>query len=313
MAARRENVRYLPGVTIPNTVVITDDLERAMRADAIVVAAPAQGVRGLRDRMSPLLRPSHRLCSATKGLTPDDSRRMSELWGDVMPASSIAVLSGPNISREIAAGLPAPTVIASTEGETAKMFQSLLGTPMFRAYTNDDVIGVELCGALKNIIALGAGAIDGMGYGVNAKAGFMTRGLAEIARYAFASGANPLTCAGLAGFGDLIATCTSAHSRNRAVGEQLATGATIADIKRRLGGQVAEGIGTTEAVRAIASARGVEMPIAAETYRVLFEGKPVREAMRGLMERERGEELSGPLAEVSRLLRATAGDARRPD
>jgi glycerol-3-phosphate dehydrogenase (NAD(P)+) len=313
MAARRENVRYLPGVTIPNTVVITDDLERAMRADAIVVAAPAQGVRGLRDRMSPLLRPSHRLCSATKGLTPDDSRRMSELWGDVMPASSIAVLSGPNISREIAAGLPAPTVIASTERETAKMFQSLLGTPMFRAYTNDDVIGVELCGALKNIIALGAGAIDGMGYGVNAKAGFMTRGLAEIARYAFASGANPLTCAGLAGFGDLIATCTSAHSRNRAVGEQLATGATIADIKRRLGGQVAEGIGTTEAVHAIASARGVEMPIAAETYRVLFEGKPVREAMRGLMERERGEELSGPLAEVSRLLRATAGDARRPD
>jgi glycerol-3-phosphate dehydrogenase (NAD(P)+) len=313
IAARRENGRYLPGVTIPNTVVVTDDLERAMRANAIVVAAPAQGVRGLRDSVAPLLRPLHRLCSATKGLTPDDSRRMSELWGDVMPASSIAVLSGPNISREIAAGLPAPTVIASTDRDTAKMFQSLIGTPMFRAYTNDDVVGVELCGALKNIIALGAGAIDGMGYGVNAKAGFMTRGLAEIARYAFASGANPLTCAGLAGFGDLIATCTSTHSRNRTVGEQLATGATIADIKRRLGGQVAEGIGTTEAVHALAATKGVDMPIAAETYRVLFEGKPVREAMRGLMERERGEELSGPLAEVARLLRVTTGDARQPD
>lgn len=313
LAVRRENARYLPGVTIPNAVVVTNDLEQALQADALVVAAPAQGVRELRDRIAPLLRPAHRLCSATKGLTPDDSRRMSELWTDVMPVSQVAVLSGPNISREIAAGLPAPTVIASTDRDTAKSFQALLGTPMFRAYTNDDVVGVELCGALKNIVALGAGAIDGMGYGVNAKAGFMTRGLAEIARYAFASGADPLTCAGLAGFGDLIATCTSAHSRNRSVGELLAKGATLADIKRRLGGQVAEGIGTTEAVHVLATAKGIEMPIAAETYRVLFEGKPIREAMRGLMERERGEELSGPLAEVSRLLRVSAGAVRRPD
>jgi glycerol-3-phosphate dehydrogenase (NAD(P)+) len=291
---------------------VTSDLERALQADALVVTAPAQGVRELRDRVAPLLRPAHRLCSATKGLTPDDSRRMSELWADVMPNERIAVLSGPNISREIAAGLPAPTVVASTSRDTAKAFQALVGTKMFRAYTNDDVVGVELCGALKNIVALGAGAIDGMGYGVNAKAGFMTRGLAEIARYAFSSGANPLTCAGLAGFGDLIATCTSAHSRNRTVGEMLAKGATITDITRRLGGQVAEGIGTTETVHALATAKGIEMPIAAETYRVLFEGKPVREAMRGLMERERGEELSGPLAEVSRLLRVTTEEARRP-
>jgi len=292
---------------------VTNDLDRALQADAIVVTAPAQGVRELRDRVAPLLRPAHRLCSATKGLTADDSRRMSEMWADVMPTARIAVLSGPNISREIAAGLPAPTVIASTDRDTARAFQVLVGTRMFRAYTNDDVVGVELCGALKNIVALGAGAIDGMGYGVNAKAGFMTRGLAEIARYAFSSGANPLTCAGLAGFGDLIATCTSAHSRNRSVGEMLAKGATIADITRRLGGQVAEGIGTTQTVHALAAAKGVEMPIAAETYRVLFEGKPVREAMRGLMERERGEELSGPLAEVSRLLRLTMEEARRPD
>lgn len=312
IAARRENARYLPGVTIPNGVHVTHDLERALEADALVVAAPALGVRELRDRVAPRLRAAHRLCSATKGLTPDDSRRMSELWSEVMPAARVAVLSGPNISREIAAGLPAPTVIASTDRATAKAFQELLGTPMFRAYTNDDVVGVELCGALKNIVALGAGAIDGMGYGVNAKAGFMTRGLAEIARYAFASGANPLTCAGLAGFGDLIATCTSAHSRNRTVGEQLAKGVAIAEIERRLGGQVAEGIGTTEAVHALATAKGVDMPIVAETYRVLFEGRPVREAMRGLMERERGEELSGPLAEVSRLLRVSAGDVPRP-
>jgi glycerol-3-phosphate dehydrogenase (NAD(P)+) len=300
-------------VTIPNSVVVTDDLERALAADALVVAAPAQGVRELRDRVAPHLRDRHRLCSATKGLTPDDSRRMSEVWSDALPAARVAVLSGPNISREIAAGLPAPTVIASADRDTALAFQALIGTPMFRAYTNDDVVGVELCGALKNIVALGAGAIDGMGYGMNAKAGFMTRGLAEIARYVFASGANPLTCAGLAGFGDLIATCGSAHSRNRTVGELLAKGSTLADIRRRLGGQVAEGIGTTEAVHALAATKGIDMPIVAETYRVLFEGKPVRDAMRGLMDRERGEELSGPLAEVSRLLRVSAGDARPPD
>lgn len=313
IAARRENARYLPGVKIPNAVTVTDDLERACEAEALVVAAPAQGVHELRDRVAPLLRAGHHLCSATKGLAPDDSRRMSELWAEVMPAARIAVLSGPNISREIAAGLPAPTVVASTDRPTARRFQELLGTPMFRAYTNDDVVGVELCGALKNIVALGAGAIDGMGYGVNAKAGFMTRGLAEIARYAFSMGADPLTCAGLAGFGDLIATCTSVHSRNRLVGELLAKGTGLAEITRRLGGQVAEGIATTEAVHALAAAKGVDMPIAVETYRVLFEGKPVREAMRGLMERERGEELSGPLAEVSRLLRVSAGDARRAD
>lgn len=317
IAARRENERYLPGVTIPNTVVVTADLELALRSDALIIAAPAQGVPALQARIAPLLRPAHRLCSATKGFTQDETpRRMSEVWADVMPAARTAVLSGPNISHEIAAGLPAPTVIASGDRDTARAFQDLLGTPMFRAYTNADVIGVELCGALKNIVALGAGAIDGMGYGVNAKAGFMTRGLVEIARYVFASGGDPLTCAGLAGFGDLIATCTSARSRNRTVGELLAKGASLADVRSRLGGQIAEGIGTTQAVHVLAAALGVEMPIVTETYRVLFEGKPVRDAMRGLMERERGEELSGPLADVSQLLRSTRvtrGDGRPPD
>ena len=310
ISAQRENRRYLPGIRVPDRVEVTADLERALSADDLIVAAPSVGVAALRERIGASLRPEQRLLSATKGLA-EGGQRMSELWAEVVGRERVAVLSGPNISREIAAGLPAATVIASVEAETAKHFQELVGTPMFRAYTDIDVVGVELSGALKNIVALGAGAIDGMGYGVNAKAGFMTRGLAEIARYAFASGANPLTCAGLAGFGDLIATCTSAHSRNRTVGELLAKGSTVADIKRRLGGQVAEGIGTTEAVHALAAAKGVDMPIAAETYRVLFEGKPVREAMRGLMERERGEELSGPLAEVSRLLRVSAGDAGR--
>ena len=313
IATTRENARYLGGVHIPDGVTVTADLSRAAEAPALIVAAPADGVDALRDRLAPLLRPEHLLLSATKGLAPGGGRRMSELWSEALPTARIAVLSGPNISREIAAGLPAPTVVASTEPATAKRFQTLVGTPMFRVYTNEDVVGVELCGALKNVIAIGAGAIDGIGYGGNAKAGFMTRGLAEIARFAFAHGANPLTAAGLAGIGDLITTCTSAHSRNRTVGELLAAGLALDAIRERLGGQVAEGIGTTAAVVAAARERGVAMPIADHTYRVMFEGLPVREAMRELMQREQGEEIAGPLADVSRMLaELSAASAKRP-
>ena len=306
LAALRENRRYLPGVHIPERVTVTADLERALAAPDLLVTTPSVGVAALRDAVAPLLRSGHRLCSTTKGLAPDDGRRMSELWTEVMPAERIAVLSGPNISREIAAGLPAPTVIASSDAATARHFQALVGTPLFRAYTNEDIVGVELCGALKNIIALGAGAIDGMGYGENAKAGFVTRGLAEIARYLFALGANPLTVAGLAGFGDLIATCSSKHSRNRTVGELLAKGVSLAAIHDRLGGQVAEGIGTTAATHEAARRRGISMPITEQTHAVLFAGKPVREALHELMAREQVEEISGPLAEVSRQLASVA-------
>ena len=310
IAARRENRRYLPGIRIPDVVEVTADLDRALDAMDLVIAVPAAGVRGLRDRLASRFRPEHRILSATKGLAPEDGSRMSELWSDAVGPSRVAVLSGPNISREIAAGLPSPTVIASADASTARHFQALVGTRMFRAYTNDDVVGVELCGALKNIVALGAGAIDGMGYGDNAKAGFMTRGLAEIVRFAFTQGANPLTAAGLAGFGDLIATCMSKHSRNRLVGELLARGSTVAQVRERLGGQVAEGIGTTEATHAAAARAGVTMPITEQSYLVLFQGKPIREAMGDLMDRERGEEIAGPLADVARLVSQLAA-ARR--
>ena len=291
---------------------VTGDIDRALVAPDLIVAVPAGGVRAFRDRVAPLLEGRHRILSATKGLAPDDGTRMSELWSEAVGPARVAVLSGPNISREIAAGLPAPTVVASTERETARHFQELVGTRMLRAYTNDDVVGVELCGALKNIVAMGAGAIDGMGYGDNAKAGFMTRGLAEIVRFAFAHGANPLTAAGVAGFGDLIATCMSSHSRNRLVGELLAKGLSLDRVRERLGGQVAEGIGTTEATNAAAKRLGVTMPITEQTFRVLFEGKPIRQAMRDLMDRERGDEIAGPLAEVARLV-AQLAVARRED
>src|SRR5439155_12047590 len=244
----------------------------------------------LRAQVASRLRPAHHVLSATKGLA-GDGRRMSELWAEVLDARRVAVLSGPNISREIASGHPAATVIASTDTDTAKRFQVLLGTPMFRAYTDSDVVGVELCGALKNVVALGAGAIDGMGYGDNAKAGFITRGLAEIARYGFACGANPLTVAGLAGVGDLIVTCMSKHSRNRTVGELLAKGLAREQILERLGGQIAEGMSTAEAAYRSAQQKNVSMPITEQTHLVLAEGKPIREAMRELMQRERGEEI----------------------
>ncbi len=310
LAAERENRRYLPGIRIPDRVVITADLREAVTtAEDLIVAAPSIGVGPLREGIVPYLRPTHHLLSATKGLA-DDGRRMSQVWGEVIDPGRVAVVSGPNISREIASGHPAATVVASADPETAKRFQTLVGTPMFRAYTDADVVGVELCGALKNIVALGAGAIDGMGYGDNAKAGFMTRGLAEIARYGFACGANPLTVAGLAGVGDLIATCMSKHSRNRTVGELLAKGLGLEEIRERLGGQVAEGLTTAEATYRAARALNVSMPITEQTHLVLSEGKPIREAMRDLMQRERGEEIAGPLAEISRLI-ASAAAARR--
>lgn len=307
LATDRENHRYLPGIRIPDRVVITADLERAVgMSEELIVAAPSIGVPALIERVRPLIGASHHVLSATKGLA-HAGLRMSELWADLVGPSRVAVLSGPNISREIAAGHPAATVIASTRSETAKRFQALVATPMFRAYTDADVVGVELCGALKNIVALGAGAIDGMGYGDNAKAGFMTRGLAEIARYGFARGANPLTVAGLAGVGDLIVTCMSKHSRNRSVGELLARGLPVGEIRERLGGQVAEGLTTAEATYRAAREAGVTMPITEQTHLVLSEGKPVRQAMRDLMDREQGDEVAGPLAEVSRII---AGAAR---
>lgn len=301
LAARRENARYLPGVRLPDEVRVTASLEEALRAERLVIAVPSQGVRALAARLLPLLESRHAIVSATKGIEAESGSRMSEILRAALPRVPIAVLSGPNIAREIADGLPAPSVVASEDPAVAREFQTLLGTSSFRVYTNDDVIGVELAGALKNVVALGAGAVDGMRLGDNAKAGFITRGLAEIARLGVAAGANPLTFAGLAGFGDLVATAFSQHSRNRTAGELLAQGRTLEEVSRALGGQVTEGIGTTAAACRLAERFGVEMPIARATFAVLYESKGIREAVSALMARDQTDELSGPLAEIARL------------
>jgi len=301
LASHRENTHYLPGVPIPDNVALTTSLEDAAKAERIVIAVPSQGVRALAARLKPLVSERHAIASATKGIEAESGSRMSEILREAMPGVPIAVLSGPNIAREIASGLPAPTVIASEDPAVAREFQALIGTSSFRVYTNDDVIGVELAGALKNVVALGAGAVDGMGLGDNAKAGFITRGLAEIARLGVAAGANPLTFAGLAGFGDLVATAFSKHSRNRTAGELLAQGRSLDEVRNALGGQVTEGVGTTVAACRLADRFGVEMPIARATYSVLFEGRSIRSALADLMAREQTDEVSGPLAEIARL------------
>jgi glycerol-3-phosphate dehydrogenase (NAD(P)+) len=201
-------------------------------------------------------------------------------------------LSGPNIAREVLESKPATTVVATQQHKAAEIAQRLLTTATMRVYSGDDVVGIELAGALKNIIALGAGLADGLNAGDNAKAAFMTRGLAEIARLGIVLGANPLTFAGLAGLGDLVATCASPHSRNRRMGEALAKGLSLEAAQAQLG-QVAEGVTTVQTARELASEHQVELPIADQLYQVLFEGKPPQQAINELMQREVKHELEG--------------------
>jgi glycerol-3-phosphate dehydrogenase (NAD(P)+) len=222
-------------------------------------------------------------------------RRMSQVLEEELPNHlhpQICVLSGPNLALEIARGKPASTVVASRNGYAAAKAQEMLMSPTFRVYTNEDVIGVELGGALKNIIAIGAGICDGLGYGDNAKAAFITRGLVEITRLGVAAGANPLTFAGLAGMGDLVATCASPLSRNRFVGEQIAKGKRLEEVLASMK-NVAEGVYTTVAALRMAKELGVEMPIAQATYQVLFEGLDPRKAVIELMGRPPRPEWEG--------------------
>jgi len=233
--------------------------------------------------------------SAAKGLEIGTNKRMSQVIADEIDPGfwpSICVLSGPNLSREIINNLPAVTVAAAEDGAVARKAQRLLTTPNFCVYTNTDVIGVELGGALKNIIALGAGMADGLGYGDNAKAAFMTRGLTEMTALGVALGANPLTFSGLAGLGDLIATCASPLSRNHYVGVELTKGRSLEEITGSMRG-VAEGVSTTIAAWSLAQHLGLEMPITEKIYQVLYEGVNPRQAAAELMEAEVRHELAG--------------------
>ncbi len=292
----RENKRLLPGFPFPPALKATASVEEAVgQARLVVFAVPSKSLRANVRQVTADLSSKALIVSASKGLEVSTGLRMSQVLQQELPAHlrrRICVLSGPNLSTEIARGLPASTVVASEDPEMALTAQDAMMTPLFRVYTSADVTGVELAGALKNIIALGAGIGDGLGYGNNSKAAFITRGLVEITRLGVAAGANPLTFAGLAGMGDLIATANSPLSRNHYVGEQLAKGRPLQEILSSMK-NVAEGVDTTVAALKMAKELGVAMPIAETTHRVLFEGLNPRQAVAELMGRAPQSEWAG--------------------
>ncbi|MBI2909666.1 MAG: NAD(P)-dependent glycerol-3-phosphate dehydrogenase [Chloroflexi bacterium] len=295
LSQERQNRRLLPGLVFPPELSATASVEAALRdAYMVILAVPSQTMRENVRRVRRGLSEASVILSAVKGIEVKTTRRMSEVLEDELePAlhSRICVLSGPNLSGEILRRLPSATVVASRAVAIAEEAQRILMSPIFRVYTSADVVGVELGGSLKNIVALGAGMADGLGYGDNGKAALMTRGLAEIARLGIAAGANPLTFAGLAGIGDLVATCSSRLSRNHYVGEELGKGRSLPEVMAAMK-NVAEGIPTTVAARQMAAKMGVEMPITEEMYRVLFEGEDPRQAVAKLMSRQARRELT---------------------
>jgi glycerol-3-phosphate dehydrogenase (NAD(P)+) len=268
-------------VTFPEQLLVTSSLPEALDdVKAVILAVPSQTMRQNIKLVAGHLNGSMLVVSAAKGLEMGSNKRMSEVIAEeIAPRfqSNICVLSGPNLAREVLAGLPAAAVVAAEKESLARVGQRLLSTPNLCIYTNTDVVGVELGGSLKNIIALGAGMADGLGYGDNAKAAFVTRGLTEITALGVALGANPLTFSGLAGLGDLIATCASPLSRNHYVGVELTKGRPLTEIVDSMDG-VAEGVSTTIAVRTIAQQMGLEMPITEKIYQVLYEGLDPRQA-----------------------------------
>ncbi|MET8143190.1 NAD(P)H-dependent glycerol-3-phosphate dehydrogenase [Sphaerisporangium sp. NPDC005288] len=284
---RRENPEYLPGVRLPATVRATTDPVEAMEgADFVVLAVPSQTLRGNLAQWSPHI-PSHAvLVSLMKGIELRTSRRMSEVICEVagVPAERVAVVSGPNLVGELIRHEPAATVVASVDDEVAARLQEACHLPWFRAYTNTDVVGVELGGAVKNVIALAVGVAAGMGLGDNVRAMLMTRGLAEISRLGAALGADPHTFAGLAGMGDLVATCTSPLSRNRTFGENLGRGMTMAETIAATR-QTAEGVKSCESVLDLARKHDVEMPITEVVVGVVHDGMTPSEAAMLLMSR----------------------------
>jgi glycerol-3-phosphate dehydrogenase (NAD(P)+) len=296
LASERENRRYLPGVTLPpNVRVATEDGFLAEPHRAYLLAVPSAHLRPTLQRLANTLDANASLLSLVKGIEADSHLRMSEVIAQELPGRPVAVLSGPNMAREIAAGKPAGAVVASTDAALAVDMAGLLASERFRVYTNPDLVGVELSGALKNVVALAAGMVDGLRFGDSAKAGIMTRGLAEMTRLGVAAGAHPLTFAGLAGVGDLIATCMSPLSRNRRAGELIGSGLSLADASAQIAG-VAEGVTTVHGALALAAAHGVEMPIAEQVAAVVHHGRPPMAAVAELMNREPKDELAGARA-----------------
>lgn len=290
MQQERENRRLLPGVRLPDKLVVTSDIEAAVKdADYLVAAIPTQFLRSTLEEIRRSLNLNRPMISIIKGLENETFMRPSEIIAEVLGNRAVVALSGPSHAEEISRRLPATVVAASGDLSLARQAQRMFNTERFRVYTNLDLIGVELAAALKNVIAIAAGTSDGLGYGDNAKSALMTRGLVEMTRFGVRFGAEASTFAGLAGIGDLITTCVSPFGRNRKVGERLGKGEALPQILQTME-SVAEGVATARSVYEVSEQEGIDMPIMTEVYRVLFEGKTARDATHSLMLRPlRGE------------------------
>lgn len=292
---QRTNQRYLKGLQLPSTAHATPHLEKAMSGqDAVVLAVPTKGLREMLRQIVPFVHTPQRWIHVSKGIEPDTLLRVSEVIEEELPAEliqSIVALSGPSHAEEVILEMPTTVSVASKELQAAQFAQDLFMNDFFRVYTNDDIIGVELGGSLKNVIAIASGIVDGLGQGDNAKAALITRGLAEITRLGVKMGANPLTFSGLTGLGDLIVTCTSVHSRNYRAGHALGKGQSLATVEQEMG-MVIEGVRTTLATHQLAEKYAVSMPITDALFRVLFKGISPEDAVDDLMKRMKKQEIS---------------------
>jgi glycerol-3-phosphate dehydrogenase (NAD(P)+) len=290
---RHVNTAYLPDFALPDALHCTADLEEALDgADVVAMGVPSHGFRDVLKEASPHLPAGVPIVSLTKGVEQSTLARMTQVIDEVTPGHPRGVLTGPNLAKEVMAGYPAASVVAFEEEDVAVTLQGVFSTEAFRVYTNTDVIGCEVAGALKNVVAIAAGIADGMAFGDNTKAALITRGLAELARLGIALGGEPLTFSGLAGMGDLIATCISPQSRNRHVGLELGSGRSLPEIIDEMK-MVAEGVKTSRAVVDLAAQHAVEMPIAEQVVAVLYEGKHAADLVPALMHRTQKSELYG--------------------
>jgi glycerol-3-phosphate dehydrogenase (NAD(P)+) len=289
----RENRVYLPGFTLPQNITVTSSLVDAVPgASAVLSVAPSHTVRTVTKQYSSLLGPETIIISASKGIEIDTLMPLSEVFGDILPKDrcrNLCFLSGPSFAKEVARKLPTAVALASEDPAVGRRAQALLSNDYFRVYTNPDVIGVELAGALKNVVAIAAGVLEGMGFGYNTMAALLTRGLAEMARLGTAMGGKQATFSGLAGMGDLVLTCTGGLSRNRTLGSRIGKGEKLNAIMDGAK-TVAEGVRTAKAARDLARKFGIEMPIVEAVYQLLYEDRDPKQAVRDLMNRELKEE-----------------------
>ena len=285
----RENRVYLPGFTLPANISVNATLDRAVRERPFILSVvPSHTARAISTRMAPFLADDAVIVSASKGIETETLMPLSDVFRKTLPPKfhgRLCFLSGPSFAKEVAQKMPTAVALASYDPEAGRRAQQLMSAPYFRVYTNPDVIGVELGGSVKNVIAIAAGVLEGLGYGYNTMAALLTRGLAEMTRLGVALGANPLTFSGLAGMGDLVLTCTGGLSRNRTLGVRLGKGELFEDIMKGLP-TVAEGVKTAKATRELARKHSVEMPVVDEVYRIIYEGKDPRLALKDLMSRE---------------------------